>query len=203
MNKAEKPFSEACERNQEPIREVLASVLTEPADVLELGSGTGQHAVYFARHLPHLTWQPSDVPEALPGIELWCREARLSNLLDPISLDVTSGAQGVDEAFDAVFTANTVHFVSWDVVRALFAVSAEKLREGGDLLIYGPFNEAGVYTSEGNRRLDAWLHSRDPQSGIKERGQINELAAEYGLDAMACFEMPANNQLLHFRRSAG
>ncbi len=202
MNKPEKPFSEACERNQEPIREVLGAVLTEPAQVLELGSGTGQHAVYFARHLPNLTWQPSDVVDALPGIELWCREANLDNLPDPIVLDVTQGAEGLDAVYDAVFTANTVHFVSWDVVRALFELSAEKLKKGGDLLIYGPFNEAGLYTSEGNRRLDAWLQARDPESGIKERGQVNALAAEYGFEAVSCFEMPANNQLLQFRLSA-
>ncbi|PAU80126.1 methylase [Halovibrio salipaludis] len=196
----EKPFAPACERNQEPIREVLAEVLTQPAKVLELGSGTGQHAVYMARHLPHLEWQPTDIAENLDGIRQWRREAKLRNVRDPLEVDALDAGVRLGETFDAVFTANTVHFVSWRIVNGLLAISAAHLRQGGDLLIYGPFNEDGGYTSEGNAELDAWLQERDPASGIKDRAVFNALAADYGFEAVERFRMPANNQLLRFVR---
>lgn len=197
---SEKPFAPACERNQEPIREVLGEILTQPARVLELGSGTGQHAVYMARHLPHLEWQPSDIAENLYGIRQWRREAGLRNLRAPVEVDALDPGVDLGETFDAVFTANTVHFVSWRIVRGLLAISARHLRQGGDLLIYGPFNEAGAYTSEGNADLDAWLQQRDPASGIKDRAVFNALAADYGFEAEEHFRMPANNQLLRLVR---
>ena len=192
----EKPFSTACERNQEPIREVLAEILTQPARVLELGSGTGQHAVYMARHLPHLEWQPSDIAENLDAIRLWRREAKLPNLRAPLEVDALDAGVRLEETYDAVFTANTVHFVSWRIVHGLLAIAAAHLRRGGDMLIYGPFNEGGDYTSEGNAELDAWLQERDPASGIKDRAVLGALAAEYGFETVEHFRMPANNQLL-------
>ena len=196
----EKPFAPACERNQEPIREVLAEILTQPSRVLELGSGTGQHAVYMARHMPHLEWQPTDVASNLPGIRLWREEAALPNLRAPLEVDATDEGVRLEETYDAVFTANTVHFVSWGIVRGLLAIGAAHLRQGGDLLIYGPFNEDGAYTSEGNAELDAWLQERDPSSGIKDRAVFNALAADYGFEAVERFRMPANNQLLRLVR---
>ncbi len=198
----EKPFAPACERNQEPIREVLAEILTQPAKVLELGSGTGQHAVYMARHMPHLSWQPTDIAENLPGIRLWEREAGLPNLREPLEVDALDDGVRLGETYEAVFTANTVHFVSWRIVHGLLAISAAHLRQGGDLLIYGPFNEDGGYTSEGNAELDAWLQERDPSSGIKDRAVFNTLAADYGFEAVERFRMPANNQLLRLVRGA-
>jgi len=194
----EKPYAPACERNQEPIRAALARILTQPATVLEIGSGTGQHGVYFATHLPHLRWQLTDVPDNVPGIRLWQSEAGLANLSTPKILDVMAPTD-LGESFDAVFTANTVHFVAWTVVRGLLRVTARHLREGGDLLIYGPFNEQGRYTSEGNAALDEWLQSRDPDSGIKDRAEFETVAGDYGLEPVALHAMPANNQLLHLR----
>lgn len=197
----EKPFAPACERNQEPIREVLSEILTQPAKVLELGSGTGQHAVYMAHHLPHLEWQPTDVAENLPGIRLWRREARLPNLRDPMEVDALADNVHLGETFDAVFTANTMHFVSWRIAHGLLALSAAHLRQGGDLLIYGPFNEDGGYTSDGNAELDAWLQERDPASGIKDRAIFNARAADFGFESVERFRMPSNNQLLRLTRT--
>ena len=194
----EKPYAPACERNQEPIRAALARILTEPARVLEIGSGTGQPGVWFATHLSHLDWQLTDVADTVPGIRIWQEEAGLPNLRPPKTLDVMAPTD-LGEAFDAVFTANTVHFVSWTVVRGLLRVTARHLRAGGDLLIYGPFNEDGVYTSEGNASLDDWLKSRDPDSGIKDRAEFEAVAGDYGLTPVNSHPMPANNQLLHLR----
>lgn len=196
----EKPYAPACERNQEPIRAALARILTEPATVLEIGSGTGQHGVYFARHLPHLQWQLTDVADNVPGIRLWQSEAALPNLPAPRILDLMAPVD-LNASFDAVFTANTVHFISWSLVRAVLRVATRHLRDGGDLLIYGPFNEEGRYTSEGNAALDEWLQSRDPDSGIKDRSEFEAVAGDYGLEPVAVHTMPANNLLLHLTRS--
>lgn len=195
---SDKPYAPACERNQEPIRAALARILTEPATVLEIGSGTGQHGVYFATHLPHLHWQLTDVADNVPGIRLWQSEAALPNLPAPRVLDVLAPVD-LDMPFDAVFTANTVHFVSWNVVRALLRVATGHLRDGGDLLIYGPFNEENRYTSEGNAALDEWLQSRDPDAGIKDLAEFEAVAGDYGLEPVAVHAMPANNQLLQLR----
>ncbi len=197
----EKPIAEACLRNQEPIAAALEQLLTQPARVLELGSGTGQHAVYVGRRLPHLTWQPTELPEALPGIRAWLADSGLTNVLAPLALDVRAREWPVTGPFDAVFTANTLHFVGWAVVEALFAGVEKVLRGGGIFCAYGPFNEDQQYTSEGNRQLDLWLQSRDPDSGIKDRQDIMDRAAEYGLIFEQDVAMPANNRILVFRRS--
>lgn len=195
-----KPFSEACARNQQPIADVLATYLDRPARVLELGSGTGQHGVFFARALPHLNWQPTELVEALPGIELWRREAGLANLAPAVALDANQRPWPWRGEFDAVFTANTVHFVDWATVVNLMEGTAEVLVSGGLCLVYGPFNESGQYTSEGNERLDQWLRQRDPGSGIKDRQALVDLAADCGLEAIETHRLPANNALLSFRK---
>lgn len=200
----EKPFAPACERNQEPIRATLAALLPEPSRVLEIGSGTGQHSVYLCRHLPHLNWQPSELPEALPGLEQWVDESGLENLQRPMILDVSAPPAGITATYDAVFTANTLHYIPWPAVLALLECSAVALREGGELLAYGPFNDNGAFTSEGNRSLDAWLKSRDPRTGVRDWQVIAQAAGELGLDLVANHPMPANNRILQFfRRERG
>lgn len=196
---SQKPMSDACLRNQQPIATALSTYLKVPGKVLEIGSGTGQHAVFIASQLPHLQWQPTDLADAAPGIELWRRDAGLANVLPAQELDVNRWPWPLEpEAFDAVFTANTVHFVSWKTVENLFRGTKQVLVEGGYLLIYGPFNENGQYTSQGNQSLDQWLKQRDPESGIKDREAVIELAADYGLIYRDSHSLPANNQLLSF-----
>ncbi len=195
----EKPVAPACLRNQEPIAQTLAGILTEPARVLEIGSGTGQHAVYIARALPHLIWQPTELEPALAGIRAWRADAGLENVLEPLVLDVSQD-HWPREPYDAVFTANTVHFIGWRPVRCMFEGVARVLREGGRFCVYGPFNYDGQYTSEGNRELDAWLKSRDPVSGIKDIAEVTRLAASLGLVLQQDLAMPANNRLLVFAK---
>src|SRR5512139_1298808 len=149
-----KPYSEACERNREPILAVLERVFADRRRVLEVGSGTGQHAVAFAAAMPELVWQPSDVPAHLDGIRAWAEEAALANLRDPIALDVNVDPWPV-AAFDAAFSANTAHIMSAPEVERLFARAAQALERGGVLALYGPFNYGGRYTSQSNERFDA------------------------------------------------
>lgn len=195
----EKPVAPACLRNQEPIAQALAGILTEPARVLEIGSGTGQHAVYVARALPYLIWQPTELEPALAGVRAWRAGAGLENVLEPLVLDVTQN-DWPQEPYDAVFTANTVHFIGWEPVRQMFEGVARVLRGDGLFCVYGPFNYDGRYTSEGNRELDAWLKSRDPASGIKDIEAVTQLAASFGLVFQQDIAMPANNRLLVFRK---
>ena len=168
--------------------------------MLEIGSGTGQHAVYCAEHLPHIRWQPSDLLAAHEGMMMWLQEANLANILPPLVLDVEQ--LWPIEHVDAIFTANTVHFIPWQAVEALFEGSARILTKGGVMLIYGPFNEHGRFTSEGNARLDSWLKSSvNPQAGIKDLDQLKMLGAKLGLKLQDNREMPANNRLLVFRKT--
>ena len=192
-----KPVAESCLRNQQPIGDVLSGVFDNVTTVLELGSGTGQHAVYLAQRFPHLLWQPSDLNECLPGMKLWWQEANLNNLCEPIELDATSN-EWPTISYDAVFTSNTVHFVSWRIAKALLTGAAKTLKTGGVLCIYGPFNEDGAYTGEGNKQFDQWLKSRDPESGIKDIETVEALLADFGLALKSRHQMPANNLMLVF-----
>lgn len=194
-----KQFSEACERNREPILGVLREVLAGARRVLEIGSGTGQHAVYFAAALPQLEWLPSDLPENHPGIEAWRAEAGLPNLQPPRLLDVHAPAWPVDGA-DAVFSANTAHILDWAGVERMIAGAAALLPAGGPLVLYGPFNYGGRYTSEGNARLDAWLRARDPASGVRDFEAVDALARGAGLALERDVAMPSNNRTLVWRR---
>jgi SAM-dependent methyltransferase len=198
----EKPFSEASERNRVPILAVLVRWLGESRNVLEIGSGTGQHAAYFAAHLPHLAWQPSDVADNLPGIRLWIDEARLPNLQAPLALDVNTGAWP-EARYDAVFSANTAHIMSWPEVERMVARAAAALRPGGLFCLYGPFNYAGGFTSESNARFDASLRARDPRMGVRDFEATDALARREGLELVEDNAMPANNRLLVWRRAAG
>jgi SAM-dependent methyltransferase len=193
-----KPYSDACERNREPILSVLERVFWDRSGVLEIGSGTGQHAAYFAAQLPHLVWQPSDVAENLPGIRLWVEEARASNLRPPVALAVDGDWPPL--AVDAAFSANTCHIMSWPQVRAMFAGIGRRLPPGGVFALYGPFNYSDRHTSESNARFDAMLRGRDPASGLRDFEAIVALAEELGLAHKEDNAMPANNRLLVFRR---
>ena len=197
----EKPYSEACERNREPILKVLRKVFAGCVRVLEIGSGSGQHAVYFGAHLTHLTWQTSDVAENHPGILAWLAEARLTNVLPPLVLDVN--AAWPQKLYDVIFSANTLHIVSWPEVERMFAGIARLMAINGVLAIYGPFNYGGEYTSDGNSRFDAWLRTRDAASGVRGFENVDALARSYGFGIEHDFAMPANNRTLVWRRLSG
>jgi SAM-dependent methyltransferase len=190
-----KPFSEACERNKEPILSVLREVFADRKRVLEIGSGTGQHAVHFAAGLPHLLWQASDVKEHLPGIRGWREEAALANLPEPIALDLNQDPWPEVRA-DAVFTANTLHIVSWPEVHTLLDRIGRLLPGGGVLAVYGPFNYGGRFTSDSNARFDQMLRDRDPRSGIRNFEDVDALAREQGFMLERDVAMPANNRTL-------
>jgi SAM-dependent methyltransferase len=197
----EKPFSEACERNREPILRVLKRVFADRRHVLEIGSGTGQHAAYFAPELSHLTWQPSDVAENLPGIHLWREEARTPGLFEPIELDAERPFPALEA--DAVFSANTCHIMSWPQVERLFAGVGGLLAAGGVFALYGPFHYGGKPTSDSNARFDAMLRARDARSGVRDFEDIRGLAVRNHLTLEEDNAMPANNRLLVFRRKDG
>lgn len=194
-----KPYSESCEQNREPILAVLQPLLADSQTVLEIGSGTGQHAVYFASELPHLIWQSSDCSAYLPGIRSWLDEARLANTPDPLELDVTKPWPQL--SVDTVFSANTVHIMHWPMVEALFAGMGSLLPTGGQFLLYGPFNYNGSYSSDSNARFDIWLKARDPDSGIKDFERLDHLAQAAGLNFIRLYPMPANNQILHWQKT--
>ncbi|WP_293648849.1 DUF938 domain-containing protein [Thiolapillus sp.] len=195
-----KPYAESCDQNRDPILEQLRPLLVAASTVLEIGSGTGQHAVYFSTHLPHLHWQPSDRGENLPGIRLWCAEAGLANLKAPLELDVTRQPWPAIET-DAVFSANTAHIMAWPQVEAMMEGIGKLLPDGGVFLLYGPFNYNGRYTSDSNRRFDGWLKARDPLSGVRDFESLDELAGQVGMHLQDDIAMPANNRILCWRKS--
>jgi hypothetical protein len=186
-----KPFSEASERNRAPILEVLKRVFSKVRFVLEIGSGTGQHAAYFAPELPHLVWQASDVAENLPGIREWVTDP------PPIELDVDKGWPKLE--VDAVFSANTCHIMSWPQVERMFE-GVGKIPTLEVFCLYGPFNYGGKHTSESNARFDAMLRSRDPKSGLRNVEELVELGKRAGLVLEEDNPMPANNRLLVFKK---
>jgi cyclopropane fatty-acyl-phospholipid synthase-like methyltransferase len=196
--KMDKPYAPACERNREPILAVLRECFADRRDVLEVGSGTGQHAVHFAAAMPWLSWQCSDRAEHLAGIRLWLDEAGLPNTPAPIELDVTGA--WARRRFDAVFSANTLHIMGWPEVQRFFEGVDAVLATDGVLAAYGPFNYGGEYTSDSNREFDAWLKARDPRSGIRDFEAVDALARAIGLTLMDDVAMPANNRTLVWRR---
>jgi hypothetical protein len=185
-----RPFSEASERNRAPILEILKRIFAQSRVVLEIGSGTGQHAAYFAAELPHLIWQASDVADNLPGIRQWTPDA--------IELDVDKPWPKVDA--DAVFSANTCHIMSWPQVERMFE-GIGRMPGVRTFCLYGPFNHGGKPTSESNARFDAMLRGRDPESGLRDIDDLVPLAGRVGFRLAEDNAMPANNRLLVFRRS--
>ncbi len=193
----EKPFSQACENNKNPILQIIRTVYVKSATVWEIGSGTGQHACYFAKHLPHLTWQPTDRADNLAGIDCRVQTSGLSNLLPALILDVNQ-PQWPCRTIEALFSANTLHIMHWREIERLFAGLARYLTVNAPVCFYGPFNYHGRYTSRSNQRFDHWLRSRDPDSGIRDISEIETLANDCGLRLDRDFAMPANNRLLLF-----
>lgn len=210
-----KPFSAACERNRGPILEVLRDWFAGRRHVLEVGSGTGQHAVHLAEGMPWLQWQASDHADALPGIRMWLDEAALPNTPPPFALQAVAtpsphlapspvplpvASEGATCRYDAVFTANTLHIMGWDDVQALFTALPTVLADDAVVAVYGPFNIGGAFTSDSNRDFDAMLRARDPRSGLRDLEAVEALAAGVGLRLAAHVPMPANNRMLAFRR---
>lgn len=195
----DKPCSPACERNRAPILAVLRDRFAARRRVLEVGSGTGQHAVHFAAGMTWLEWQASDREEHLPGIQAWLDEAALPNTPPPLALDVTCGPWPTGP-YDAVFSANTLHIMAWPAVEAFFAGLAGVLADEATVVVYGPFNQGGAYTSDSNRAFDAWLKARDPLSGIRDVEAVDTLARGIGLRLAADLPMPANNRALAWIR---
>lgn len=196
----DKPFSPACERNRGPILEVLREAFADRRRVLEIGSGTGQHAVHFAAALPHLRWQTSDRAEYLPGLQQWLDEARLPNTPAPLQLDVLTEGWPACGEFDAAFMANTLHIMSWAMVEACFGRLDRALGADAVLAVYGPFKREGAHTSDSNRAFDAELRRRDPAMGIRDLEQVGALARAIGFAEPAVRTMPANNLCLLFQR---
>jgi len=191
--------SEACERNKEPILAVLRSAFADVSRILEIGSGTGQHAVHFARHLPHLRWQPTDLAENIESLAERVRAEGPENLAPPLELDVRRQPWPV-RGVDGIFSANSLHIMSFDSVREFFRGAGEVLTRSGRLCVYGPFNYDGHYTSESNAAFDRYLKVRDPDSGIRDFDAVDSLARGVGLSLEADHAMPANNRTLVWRK---
>ena len=196
----EKPFAPSCERNQGPILDVLQRHLGDTRRVLEVGSGTGQHAVHFAAAMPWLAWHSSDRADYLPGIAAWRDDAALPNTPPALELDVDG--PWPDATFDAVFTANSLHIMGWPQVEAFFAGIDKVLEKNGLLVVYGPFNYGGEFTSDSNRAFEQWLKDRDPASGIRDFEAVDALARGIGLVLAEDNAMPANNRCIVWRRAA-
>lgn len=190
-----KPYSESCEQNRAPILEILRIELAGRSQLLEVGSGTGQHAVYFAPAFPRLAWQTSDVVAMHAGIDAWLNDSNQDNIRPPLKLDVCRDSWP-EVRYDAVYSANTVHIMGWPEVECLFAGVGKVLENGGVFCLYGPFNYRGQYTSESNARFDQWLKARDAASGIKDFEALEGLAEKAEMKLKMDYEMPANNRML-------
>jgi cyclopropane fatty-acyl-phospholipid synthase-like methyltransferase len=194
-------FAEACERNKEPILTVLRAELAASTCVLEVGSGTGQHAVHFSAGLPQLTWQPSELPENLAPLAERIRLEGAENLRAPLTLDVRQDPWPV-EPVDAVFSANTLHIMAWSAVCEFFRGVSAVLKSPAVLCVYGPFRFEGRHTSDSNDAFDQFLRHRDPASGVRDFEALDALAQAHGLRFTANHAMPANNRTLVWRRGA-
>ncbi|MFC3195516.1 DUF938 domain-containing protein [Marinicella sediminis] len=197
----EKPFAPACERNQQVIAEVLAMVVEDRAlTVMEMGSGTGQHAVYFAEKMPHLTWCPTDLANNHKGIRQWLADAALPNIAQPVRYEVGKDDWPELDA-DLVFTANTLHIMSVDLVQHWIRDLGQHLKTGALVMIYGPFKYQGRYTAESNATFDQWLKAEDHRRGIRDFEQLDEWMIQQGLKLVVDISMPANNQILLYERT--
>jgi SAM-dependent methyltransferase len=196
------PFSAASERNKDPILEVLQTCLAGRTQVLEIGSGTGQHAVHFARSLTHLTWHPTEQLAYLADLAERVKLEGGPNLRPPTLLDVRQALWPV-RSVDAAFTANTLHIMSWTEVLALYRGVGAVLVPGGVFCVYGPFRYDGRYTSDSNQEFDRMLQERDPLSGLRDIQAVASLAAQYGLRMDADHDLPTNNRLVVFTKEPG
>jgi cyclopropane fatty-acyl-phospholipid synthase-like methyltransferase len=196
-----KPFSQACENNKHAILQVLTTAFAKSNNVLEIGSGTGQHAVHFAKHLSTLHWHTADQSQYHSGINQWLEEASLTNLSKPLALNVNDMPWQLPTVIDSIFSANTLHIMSWPSVQNLFQGIGEYLSNVNDICFYGPFNYGGEYSSESNARFDQWLLEQSEYSAIRDFEAVNELANKQGFVLVSDHGMPANNRLLHWRKS--
>lgn len=191
------PFSQACENNKAPILERLREIFDAPGTVVEIGTGTGQHAVHFATAMPHLQWQPTDHPDAVNFCRPRLAQAALPNLLPVIELDVGTPRWPI-ESFNWAFSANTAHILSWREVEQMFRHMGERLPERGAFCLYGPFNQQGRFSSDSNRQFDQHLRARASHMGIRDLDDLCALAEAVGLTLAQNHAMPANNRLLVF-----
>lgn len=194
------PFSEACERNKEPILEVLQEVLKPiHRSVVEVGAGTGQHATFFAQAFPHIKWTPTEVYANLPHLNKLVQESGLKNLTPPFKMKV-----GEDDipirTYDVIYTANTFHIMSWKDCKTFMKLMGHRLEKGGLAIIYGPFNYGGKFISKSNEEFDTWLKGRDPASGVRNFEDVNNTMKKNGFELVEDYEMPANNSTLVYRR---
>jgi SAM-dependent methyltransferase len=196
------PFSAACDRNKDPILEVLRIRFADRTRILEIGSGTGQHAVHFARALTHLSWYPTEQLAYLPDLALRVKQEGPRNLRVPTVLDVRQTLWPL-RSVDGMFTANTLHIMSWPEVMALYRGVGAVLAPAGVFCVYGPFRYAGRYTSESNQEFDRVLRERDPNSGLRDIEAVAVLAEQYGLRLDADHDLPANNRLVVFTKEPG
>jgi cyclopropane fatty-acyl-phospholipid synthase-like methyltransferase len=195
----EKPNAPSCERNREPILAVLREHFADRRRALEIGSGTGQHAVFFAAALPQLEWQASDRAENLPGIRAWLDAAALPNTPAPLEFDVNGTWPA--QRYDAVFSANTLHIMGWREVECLFAGLPGIMTDDARLVVYGAFNYGGKFTSESNAAFDAWLKARGAQQGLRDFEAVDALARAAGLRLVEDRAMPSNNRCLVWQRA--
>ncbi len=193
------PFSSAAERNREPILAQLKQSLPAAGRLLEIGSGSGQHAVWFAAHFPDLEWQASETAENLPGLRARIRIEGGPNLPEPLQLDVLEDPWP-QTAYTAAFSANTAHYIPWPAVTAMFEGLGTCLLPGAVFCLYGPFNIDNAYTAASNERFDGWLRATDPRRGIRDLAAIGKLAKACNMRLEERFAMPANNFLLEFRK---
>lgn len=194
------PFSSAAERNRQPILDQLQILIPQRGPVLEIGSGTGQHAVFFANKMPGILWQPSDREENLAGLEARFTAEGDNNILPPLKLDVIRDPWP-NTPFAAAFSANTAHIMPWDAVVAMFAGVATHLETHGRFCLYGPFNVDGCFTSESNAHFDAHLRAQDSRMGIRDMADIESLASLHHIPLEQKHAMPANNFFLVFKKS--
>ena len=195
-----KMASPAAERNKDPILSVLRTLMpSHETRVLEIGSGTGQHAVYFAGQLPQVLWTTSDLAIRHRDIKAWMDDAKRGNVSGPLEIEIGKHEIPV-KAFDIVYVANVLHIVSWEKVKCLAEMLGRSQAVGSQLAIYGPFNYEGKFTSESNQEFDASLRANDPKSGIRDFEEISRILGEQGFDLVKDHAMPANNRFLHFKR---
>lgn len=194
-----KPFAESSEQNKEAILEILKIEFAGSLNVLEIGSGTGQHAVYFSEQLPQLHWTCSDLEDNHAGINMWLNEAKRDNISGPLRLDARE-KWPTDLSFDAVFSANAIHIMSWEAVKGMIRNVGQLLETDGKLCLYGPFMYDGEHTAESNARFDIWLKNRDAMSGVRDVSEMKPYMSEQRLELVMDYEMPVNNRILIWQK---